>query len=459
MARKTNVVFDSLGISSTMDVRLKSKVYGFYDECQRKYGNANAWRYCTDVFDYLTLSAIIDGTVLCVHGGLSPDIRTIDQIRVIDRNCEIPHEGPFCDLMWSDPEDIETWAVSPRGAGWLFGSRVTSEFNHINNLDLVCRAHQLVQEGLKYMFQDKGLVTVWSAPNYCYRCGNVASILSFNENMVKEILIEESNVQPVNSPVTVCGDIHGQFHDLMKLFQTGGHVPETNYIFMGDFVDRGYNSLEVFTILLLLKARYPANITLLRGNHESRQLTQVYGFYDECQRKYGNANAWRYCTDVFDYLTLSAIIDGTVLCVHGGLSPDIRTIDQIRVIDRNCEIPHEGPFCDLMWSDPEDIETWAVSPRGAGWLFGSRVTSEFNHINNLDLVCRAHQLVQEGLKYMFQDKGLVTVWSAPNYCYRCGNVASILSFNENMEREVKFFTETEENNQMRGPRTGVPYFL
>ncbi|KAG5617842.1 hypothetical protein H5410_017666 [Solanum commersonii] len=322
---------------------------------------------------------------------------------------------------------------------------------------------------------------------------------------VKEILIEESNVQPVNSPVTVCGDIHGQFHDLMKLFQTGGHVPDTNYIFMGDFVDRGYNSLEVFTILLLLKARYPANITLLRGNHESRQLTQVYGFYDECQRKYGNANAWRYCTDVFDYLTLSAIIDGTVLCVHGGLSPDVRTIDQIRVIDRNCEIPHEGPFCDLMWSDPEDIETWAVSPRGAGWLFGSRVTSEFNHINKLDLVCRAHQLVQEGLKYMFQDKGLVTVWSAPNYCYRCGNVASILSFNENMEdfcvldimphpdirrnlllptvfrskkalrygseisrmkelellveREVKFFSETEENNQMRGPRTGVPYFL
>uniref|UniRef100_M4DCN0 Serine/threonine-protein phosphatase n=1 Tax=Brassica campestris TaxID=3711 RepID=M4DCN0_BRACM len=320
---------------------------------------------------------------------------------------------------------------------------------------------------------------------------------------VKEILIEESNVQPVNSPVTVCGDIHGQFHDLMKLFQTGGHVPETNYIFMGDFVDRGYNSLEVFTILLLLKSRYPAHITLLRGNHESRQLTQVYGFYDECQRKYGNANAWRYCTDVFDYLTLSAIIDGTVLCVHGGLSPDVRTIDQIRLIDRNCEIPHEGPFCDLMWSDPEDIETWAVSPRGAGWLFGSRVTTEFNHINNLELVCRAHQLVQEGLKYMFQDKGLVTVWSAPNYCYRCGNVASMLSFNDNMashlfplfllmyhylvfhvltpiskqegsqftrnpfvsikllllERDVKFFTETEENNQMRGPRTGVPYFL
>lgn len=299
---------------------------------------------------------------------------------------------------------------------------------------------------------------------------------------VKEILIEECNVQPVNSPVTVCGDIHGQFHDLMKLFDTGGHVPDTHYIFMGDFVDRGYNSLEVFTLLLLLKARYPSHVTLLRGNHESRQITQVYGFYDECQRKYGNANAWRYCTDIFDFLTLSAIIDGRVLCVHGGLSPDVRTLDQVlvviecsscghcdslpkqvqpqvRVVERVCEIPHEGPFCDLMWSDPEDIDAWAVSPRGAGWLFGSQVTSEFNHINGLELICRAHQLVQAGLKYMFPEKSLVTVWSAPNYCYRCGNVASILSFDDSLMRDVKYFTETTENTNMMAPRNSVPYFL
>ncbi|KAI6076108.1 Serine/threonine-protein phosphatase 6 catalytic subunit isoform X1 [Aix galericulata] len=378
---------------------------------------------------------------------------------------------------------------------------------------------------------------------------------------VCDLLLEESNVQPVCTPVTVCGDIHGQFYDLCELFRTGGQVPDTNYIFMvragppplpnpgaaagaaapalsrrpgpvppgrvpwvpagasrcgeslprpclcvhrcvfdlqGDFVDRGYYSLETFTYLLALKAKWPDRITLLRGNHESRQITQVYGFYDECQTKYGNANAWRYCTKVFDMLTIAALIDEQILCVHGGLSPDIKTLDQIRTIERNQEIPHKGAFCDLVWSDPEDVDTWAISPRGAGWLFGAKVTNEvrvqprvtagvgrclvaasaftlahcllpgwlgasaqpeldrglgkggasgrvwgcpgavgavhsaqvpfalqFVHINNLKLICRAHQLVHEGYKFMFDEK-LVTVWSAPNYCYRCGNIASIM---------------------------------
>jgi diadenosine tetraphosphatase ApaH/serine/threonine PP2A family protein phosphatase len=128
-------------------------------------------------FDTLGLAALIDDQVLCVHGGLSPDVRTLDQVRAIDRNQEIPHEGAFCDLVWSDPEDISSaWQVSPRGAGFLFGPRVTDEFHHVNRLQLMARAHQLVMEGRKYHFNDK-LVTVWSAPNYCYRCGNVAAIL------------------------------------------------------------------------------------------------------------------------------------------------------------------------------------------------------------------------------------------------------------------------------------------
>jgi len=254
----------------------------------------------------------------------------------------------------------------------------------------------------------------------------------------REILMEESNVQRVDAPVTICGDIHGQFYDLKELFKVGGECPDTNYLFLGDFVDRGFYSVETFLLLLALKVRYPDRITLIRGNHESRQITQVYGFYDECLRKYGSVNVWRYCTEIFDYLSLSALIEDRILCVHGGLSPSISTLDQIRVIDRKQEVPHDGAMCDLLWSDPEDIEGWGLSPRGAGYLFGGSIAKNFNRTNNIDLICRAHQLVMEGYKYMF-DNQLVTVWSAPNYCYRCGNIAAILELDEHRNAFFKIF--------------------
>ncbi|KAI1638541.1 Metallo-dependent phosphatase [Biscogniauxia mediterranea] len=326
----------------------------------------------------------------------------------------------------------------------------------------------------------------------------------------RELLIEEGNVVTVAAPVTICGDIHGQFHDLMELFRVGGDPPDTNYLFMGDFVDRGFYSLESFLLLLCLKVRYPDRMTLIRGNHESRQITTVYGFYDECLRKYGSANVWRYCCDIFDYLALGAIVlgasgilsppnesissddyieqdieievcnadgdimsrftrrnstnsfgseqqkspngtgaktgppgssasgssggtignpTGDVLCVHGGLSPLIDSVDKIRLLDRKQEVPHEGAMCDLLWSDPDEIDGWGLSPRGAGFLFGADIVKVFNHRNDLSLIARAHQLVMEGFKEMF-DASIVTVWSAPNYCYRCGNVAAVLELSE-----------------------------
>ncbi|KAG5930202.1 hypothetical protein E4U53_002284 [Claviceps sorghi] len=358
----------------------------------------------------------------------------------------------------------------------------------------------------------------------------------------RELLIEEGNVVTVAAPVTICGDIHGQFHDLMELFRVGGDVPDTNYLFMGDFVDRGFYSLESFLLLLCLKVRYPDRMTLIRGNHESRQITTVYGFYDECLRKYGSANVWRYCCDVFDYLALGAIVlgasntlspgpeptnddtevevcdptgsvmsqlsrrrhqppssylgssqeqgangghaggrgsgaggdktgppgsgasgssngsvgnpAGAVLCVHGGLSPLVDTIDKIRLIDRKQEVPHEGAMCDLLWSDPDDIAGWGLSPRGAGFLFGADIVKEFNHRNDLSLIARAHQLVMEGFKEMF-DASIVTVWSAPNYCYRCGNVAAVLELSEDESGTGLFARSNGDVNRSDGGRGGV----
>jgi diadenosine tetraphosphatase ApaH/serine/threonine PP2A family protein phosphatase len=248
----------------------------------------------------------------------------------------------------------------------------------------------------------------------------------------KEIRAGEENVQQVACPVTICGDIHGQFYDLLELFRIGGDLPDTNYLFMGDYVDRGYYSLETVTLLVALKVRYPDRITILRGNHESRQITQVYGFYDECLRKYGNANVWNYFTDLFDFLPMTALVAGKIFCLHGGLSPSLDTLDQARTLDRVQEVPHEGPMCDLVWSDPDDRQGWGISPRGAGYTFGHDITEEFNRRNGLDLIARAHQLVMEGYQWG-HDRGIVTIFSAPNYCYRCGNQAAIMEVDEHMK--------------------------
>jgi len=264
--------------------------------------------------------------------------------------------------------------------------------------------------------------------------------------IVTDILIEESNVVSIPAPVTTAGDLHGQFFDLLELFRQGGMCPETAYVFMGDFVDRGHNSVETIELLLVLKALYPSKMTLLRGNHESRAVSRGYGFYDEILKKYGSSNCWRVTTDLFDLLPIAAVVNKKIFCVHGGLSPEVSHIDHLRLIERRCEIPNSGPFCDIMWSDPDSVETWTVSPRGAGWLFGANVVEDFNHLNGIELICRSHQLAQNGLQYWFNDQ-LVTVWSAPNYCYRCGNVASILTFDEHLNRSVKTFEDTDESRE------------
>ena len=275
----------------------------------------------------------------------------------------------------------------------------------------------------------------------------------------KAVLKEESNVAPVRAPVTVCGDVHGQFHDLMELFNIAGKPPDVNFLFMGDYVDRGYYSVETVSLLFALKVRYPSRITILRGNHESRQITQVYGFYDECLRKYATPNVWKYFTDAFDYLPLTALIDNQVFCLHGGLSPTIDTLDHIRELSRFQEVPTDGPMCDLLWSDPQEQPGWVVSFRGAGYNFGPDISDGFNHHNKLKMIARAHQLIMEGYQPA-HNENVVTIFSAPNYCYKCGNQAAIMDCDEHMKFHYsQFETEPSRGKPIITPKRVPDYFL
>jgi len=249
---------------------------------------------------------------------------------------------------------------------------------------------------------------------------------------VREILIEESNCLTVRCPVTVVSDIHGHFFDLKELLNVCGPLPETNYLFLGDYVDRGHHSVRTVTLVFLYKARFKDRVWLLRGNHESRQITQVYGFFDECTRLYGSSGAWKMVTDCFDRLPVAAVIENQIIGVHAGLSPSLDSIGNIRQMDRFQEVPHEGAMCDLLWSDPDDRAGWGTSPRGAGYTFGQDISEHFNHVNGLKLIVRAHQLVMEGYSWC-HDQNCVTVFSAPNYCYRCGNQAAVMEINDDLK--------------------------
>ena len=146
----------------------------------------SVWQALTDLFDYMPIAAVIEDKILCMHGGLSPNLETLDSFRALGstRIQETPHDGPLTDTLWSDPDDAGNpgWGVSPRGAGFLFGEDVSQNFLHTNGLELIARAHQLVMDGYNWS-HGKRVVTIFSAPNYCYRCGNQAAIMELDETL------------------------------------------------------------------------------------------------------------------------------------------------------------------------------------------------------------------------------------------------------------------------------------
>ncbi|KAK8804872.1 serine threonine-protein phosphatase [Blastocystis sp. subtype 4] len=259
------------------------------------------------------------------------------------------------------------------------------------------------------------------------------------EEQIKQLISKATDVfmsQPVllnlQAPIKVCGDIHGQYYDLLRLFEYGGFPPEANYLFLGDYVDRGKQSIETICLLLAYKIKYPRNFFILRGNHETDSINRIYGFYDECKRRY-NIRLWKLFSDCFKCLPISALIEGRIICMHGGLSPELSSIDLIRSIQRPCDVPDKGLLCDLLWSDPERelLSGWGINDRGVSYTFAEDVVHDFLQQHDLDLVCRAHQVMEDGYEF-FADRNLVTIFSAPNYCGEFDNAGGMMSVDEDL---------------------------
>jgi len=247
----------------------------------------------------------------------------------------------------------------------------------------------------------------------------------------RDIFMQQPMLLELEAPIKICGDIHGQYTDLLRLFEFQGYPPDANYLFLGDYVDRGKQSLETICLLLAYKIKYPENFFLLRGNHECASINRIYGFYDECKRRY-SVKLWKLFTECFNCFPVAAIVDEKIFCCHGGISPDLRDMSQIRRITRPCDVPDNGLLCDLLWADPDkDVQGWGDNDRGVSYTFGADTVRKFNERFDLELVCRAHQVVEDGYEF-FANRQLVTVFSAPNYCGEFDNAAGVMTVDANL---------------------------
>lgn len=260
----------------------------------------------------------------------------------------------------------------------------------------------------------------------------------------REQFRNETLLLEISAPLRICGDIHGQFTDLIRIFKLAGFPPDRKYLFLGDYVDRGRKGLECICLLLAYKIKYPTRIYLLRGNHESEAVSRIYGFREEIIERFNSSKLWWTFLRTFNYLPLAAVVDNSIFCCHGGISPEFmrpkfhNLSRDLNKIPRPLEVPLKGLICDLLWADPLDQVGHSIpigflpNERGCSWSFGYDVVENFLEKFDLDLIVRAHQVVEDGYEF-YANRKLITIFSAPNYCGEFDNAASIFCLDTNEE--------------------------
>ena len=257
-----------------------------------------------------------------------------------------------------------------------------------------------------------------------------------------EVFRKEKTLLELKYPVTVVGDIHGQFFDLLKLLDLAGDVSTNKYLFLGDYVDRGSFSVEVLLVMCALKLCFPGNIFMIRGNHECRQMTTFFNFRAECLSKF-DLEFYEISCETFDNMPLACVINKKFLAVHGGISPEMVTLEDISRMNRFGEPPRQGLFCDMLWSDPVANDSGAGQEkykanevRGCSYFFNAAAVNTFLKRNKLLTVIRAHEAQLEGYKmHTWNGPGefpvVITIFSAPNYCDVYNNKGAIIKFDDN----------------------------
>ena len=263
--------------------------------------------------------------------------------------------------------------------------------------------------------------------------------IKFICDKASEILINLDNIAIVECPLIVCGDIRGQFKDLLELFNICGKIPDINYLFLGNIVgNRDGHNIETLLFILILKIKYPNRITFIRGHKETSLNDLRFDLENECKIRFGNYKVFNMFLNIFNLFQIAAIIKQKIFCIHGGICPEIDSLDDIKNIDRKNDTQIYNPLIlDLLTSQPdEEVDTFTIPIKGMGYIFGEKALDKFYQKNNFDFFIRGHDVEEEGYRYYFNNK-LISLWSAPNFSTIIKNKASVLELDEHMNKNIK----------------------